>query len=438
MNMTKPIEPFNFKGNLGLGDNSVAVGFQAHVDRRGELVIDFEDLSLTEETRFILTEWHKEGSRITYFSLSGEAEDNVSLDTDRLYFNSIGPHSDSKRGSCFVFDAACEMATLRRKATSPSPTPVYLLALLAFQCFPQVTATCPLGELVAGGDVREADLQNAIGYIQLRAHERPADLAQWRAEAKQLLDHVRRVMSFASGVNLADPTRTFFLDDDVEISVQPHMSFRVSPIPAFPIVGRDDIFSAAVTSFFAPPFDAKNLWMALEWIAMEATHNEVRLVNAMTALENLVSSNTRDSRELLDDTPFTKLKSALTRTIKDFADNNDFQTLHPTLVDEMTAKLAELQRRSLRRKLDILLESWSVPMEGITKAMIRGAFNARNEIIHEGRYYVEGQIRPELWDHYCVIREIVTRLIFSAIGFRGRYISHLGGYSQTSFPPHAR
>jgi hypothetical protein len=437
MNETKAIEPFRFKGTLRLGDNSVAVSFQAHVDRHGELVMAFEELSLSDETHFILTEWHREGSQITYFNLSGEAENSVSLYTDRLYFNSIGPHSDSKRGAYFVFDAACEVATLRRKATTPSPAPVYLLALQAFQCLPQVTAACPLGELVAGGDVRETDLHNVTGYIQLRAHERPADLAQWQAEAKRLLDHVRRVMSFASGINLADPTLTLFLDDDVEISVQPHTPFRAPPIPAFPIVGRDDIFSAAVTSFFAPPFDAKNLWMALEWIAMEATYNEVRLVNAMTALENLVSSNTRDSRQLLDDTLFAKLKSALTRTIKDFAEKNDFQTNYPKLADEMTTKLAELQRRSLRRKLDVLLERWSVPMEGITKVMIRSAFNARNEIIHEGRYYVEGEIRPELWGHYCVVREIVTRLIFSAIGFRGRYISHLGGYHEASFPPRA-
>jgi hypothetical protein len=116
--------------------------------------------------------------------------------------------------------------------------------------------------------------------------------------------------------------------------------------------------------------------------------------------------------------------------------NANRRLLRSTLADEITAKLAELQRRSLRRKLDILLERWSVPMEGITKAMIRSAFNACNEIIHEGRYFVEGEIRPELWDHYCIIREIVTRLIFSAIGFGGRYISHLGGYHEISFPPH--
>lgn len=435
MNGTTPIEPYHFKGSLRLGENSVAVSFQAHVDRRGELIIKLEELPLTEETRFILTEWHREGSQITYFNLSGEATDHVTLDTDRLYFNSIGPHSDSERGAYFVFDADCELATLRRKATSPSPAPVYLLALQAFQCFPQATATCPLGELVAGGDVRETDLQNVTGYIQIRARERPADLAQWRADAKRLLDHVRRVMSFASGANLGDPSLTFFFDDDVEIAVQPRTYHRASLIPSFPVVGRDDIFSAAVTSFFAPPFEVKNLWMALEWIAMEATYNEVHLVNAMTALENLVSSNTRDSRQLLDDALFARLKSTLAAAVKDFAEKNDFQALHPTLADEMTTKLAELQRRSLRRKLDILLARWSVPMEGITKAIIRGAFNARNEIIHEGRYYVEGETRPELWGHYCIIREIVTRMIFSAIGFKGRYISHLGGYHQASYPP---
>jgi hypothetical protein len=405
------------------------------VDSRGKLIITIEEIPVSQEARFILMGWHRENGEIAYFRLRGEAEGNVRLHTDRLYFNSIGPHSDSKRGAYFVFDAACQSATLWRKSDNPSPTPVYLLALQAFQCFPQVKATCPLGELSAGGDVREADLLNMTGYIQLRALERPQDVEQWRADAKKLLDHVRRVMSFASGANLADPNLTFFLDDAAETEVRPHAAHASSPIPTFPIVGRDEIFAAAVTSFFSPPFDAKNLWMALEWIAMEASYNEVRLVNAMTALENLVSSNTRDAGRLLDDTLFAKLKAALTVTMKTFAAENDFQVHYPTLTAEMTAKLAELQRRSLRRKLDILIERWSVPTDGITKPMIRGAFNARNEIIHEGRYYVEGETRPELWSHYCVIREIVTRMIFSAIDFKGRYISHLGGYQHVSFPP---
>lgn len=435
MTETMKIEPFNFKGTLSLEEDSIAVDFQAHIDRHGKLIIAIEEIPVTQETRFILMGWHRQSGEIVYFRLTGEAEGNVRLHTDRLYFNSIGPHSNSTRGAYFVFNAACHSATLWRKSANPSMTPVYLLALQAFQCFPQVKARCPLGELTAGGDVREADLQSMTGYIQLRALERPQDLERWRADAKKLLDHVRRVMSFASGADLADTTLTFFLDDAAETEVRPHAAHVSSPIPTFPIVGRDDIFSAAVTSFFSPPFDAKNLWMALEWIAMEATYNEVRLVNAMTALENLVSSNTRDAGRLLDDSLFTKLKAALAATMKTFAAENDFQVHHPTLTDEMTAKLAELQRRSLRRKLDILIERWSVPMGGITKSMIRGAFNARNEIIHEGRYYIEGETRPELWTHYSVIREIVTRVIFSAIGFKGRYISHLGGYHHASFPP---
>lgn len=188
-------------------------------------------------------------------------------------------------------------------------------------------------------------------------------------------------------------------------------------------------------SFFESPCDAKNLWMALEWSAMDATYNEARLVNAMTALENLVSSNTRDVRHLLEDKLFSKLRKVLAATIKQFADEHALADSLPTIVEEMTAKLSELQRRALRRKLDILVRRWGVPMDGITSAMIRDALNARNEIVHEGRYYVEGETRPELWEHFCVVREIVTRLIFRALGFQGGYVSHLGGYHHATFPP---
>jgi hypothetical protein len=257
-------------------------------------------------------------------------------------------------------------------------------------------------------------------------------LASASTKSPSRLRHIR------SGAILADPTLIFALDSNIEISIKPRGSHRTSHIPTFHPLGQEVIFAAAVRSFFDPPFDAKNLWMALEWYAMEATYNEVRLVNAMTALENLVNSNTRDVRRLLDDRLFVKLKKALAATIDQFARENSLHENHPKLLEELTAKLDELQRRALRRKLDVLFERWSVPMEGITKPMIRAAFNARNEIIHEGRYYVEGETRPKLWEHFCVVREIVTRIIFRAIGFEGRYVSHLGGYHDAVFPPLAR
>jgi hypothetical protein len=34
-----------------------------------------------------------------------------------------------------------------------------------------------------------------------------------------------------------------------------------------------------------------------------------------------------------------------------------------------------------------------------------------------------------------VVREVVVRILFAAIGYRGRYISYLGGHHEAVFPP---
>ena len=63
------------------------------------------------------------------------------------------------------------------------------------------------------------------------------------------------------------------------------------------------------------------------------------------------------------------------------------------------------------------------------------AIDARNGIVHEGRYHDPAKTQQPLWDHVTVVREIVTRLVFRALGFEGRYVSHLGGYHEATFPP---
>lgn len=62
---------------------------------------------------------------------------------------------------------------------------------------------------------------------------------------------------------------------------------------------QQPFFEAAVKSFFEPPIRVKNLFFAIEWFSMNPSYSEVRLVNAMTALENLVDSNLADHDALI-------------------------------------------------------------------------------------------------------------------------------------------
>jgi len=39
------------------------------------------------------------------------------------------------------------------------------------------------------------------------------------------------------------------------------------------------------------------------------------------------------------------------------------------------------------------------------------------------------------WTHVTIIREVAVRFLFTAIGYKGRYISHVGRYHDAVFPP---
>src|SRR5947209_16140958 len=43
-------------------------------------------------------------------------------------------------------------------------------------------------------------------------------------------------------------------------------------------------------------------------------------------------------------------------------------------------------------------------------------------------------IAKSCWTHVTIIREVAVRFVFTAIGYKGRYISHVGGYHDAVFP----
>jgi hypothetical protein len=286
------------------------------------------------------------------------------------------------------------------------------------------------------------DPDSITGYIAVQSNNVPANLVSWHAEAGKLLEHVRQVMSFASATMLLRPILEFYAGNDLKVVALSQSRQASAPFRTFHYLNQQPVFDAAVTSFFSPPFEVKNLFFAIEWFAMESTHNEIRLVNAMTALENLVASNLSNNDKFIrPEKEFEKTRKTLRAVIRQCigkwppADANEADKIVP----ELNEKLADLNRRSIRQKLNILIEHWSVPLDGISEDKIKAAINARNHIVHRGHYYDDGkeESNDALWEHTLVVREIIVRFLLAAIGYCGMYISYFGGYHNAQFPPQA-
>ena len=241
--------------------------------------------------------------------------------------------------------------------------------------------------------------------------------------------------SLAASV-LKVPIREFKSGDYIEVTCWSQSNQAASALPVFHYMNLMPVFKAAVDSFFQPARPIKNLFFAIEWFSMDAPYSEGRLVNAMTALENIIENNLEERDALiLPRSQFEKTRRHLRKIIGDCLANlpSDASTEALTEINE---KLTELNRRSLLRKLDILAERWQVPIHDIGPANIRAAKQARDRIVHRGQYFDPAATGDaDLWAHVTVIREIAARFLLTAIGFKGRYISYIGGYHDADFPP---
>ncbi|RAI40694.1 hypothetical protein [Rhodoplanes roseus] len=424
-----------FPGTLSRGAHAVEVSAEIGIDASGELKFDFPPIPLSNQSKFILLEWDDK-DKVVHFSFRAAAEDGTRFETDHLFFSSLCTTWDQASGARLMLSALCAMGILRFTLNEPMIKPVLRLRLRGFRSFDSLNAACPLGQLEMMGLREDKDDNEASGWLTIQANDPRSDPRSWRAASERLLDHIRCIMSLTGSAYLGAPVMEFIAGIESEVTVWSKIRQGTSALAIIHYMTQEAMFEAAVRSFFSPPIEAKHLFVAIEWFSMEATYNEVRLVNAMTALENLIDSNLGpDEALILPRAPFTRTRRVLLSVIRRCLARLPAEQAEDA-ARELNEKLAELNRRSLLRKLELLAARWKVPLDGIDPASLQLAKKARDKVVHRGQYYEDvKETDADLWIHVTVIREVVVRFLFTAIGYRGRYISHLGGYRDAAFPP---
>lgn len=425
----------SFTGHINLRDHQLPLLFQAKIAENGEVVFEFPAIPISKASSFIFREWDSDRRSLMNFSLTGVSETGIRCFTDDLSFTSMKSSIGGADGDTLKPIGSCITARFSNKLVEATTHPSVRMWLKGFQNFRELHSECPLGTIVMNGNSDINNPEALSGHITIKSTIIPSNIAEWRQSVDKLLEHVRRVMSFASAVVLHAPICEYFDGCENEIVAWSQVSQSRASMRVIHYLNQEAIFQAAVTCYFSPPVEVSNLFHAIEWFSMDATYNEVRLVNAMTVLENLVASNLEDDAALiLEKKNFTKVRKVLRGVIRSCIEKWPDNEATPTeIIAELDERLADLNRRSIINKLMILINRWSVPIEGITESQIKAAKKARDHIVHTGHYQSDKD--DELWDHVMVIRELVVRFIFTAIGYKGQYISFVGGMNHTSFPP---
>ncbi|MEQ1530060.1 MAG: hypothetical protein ABL925_12150, partial [Methylococcales bacterium] len=403
--------------------------FRAHINPFGEIEFDLDKIALTDQNSFIPDHLCSFGD----FSLSGKAEDGTELFIDKLSFNSEGDLDDIN-----LSISRCPEARFIRKLEKP--TQAIRRWLKGFRSDPTrpLIQECQLGTIVIG-ECHYDDPNEISGFIKLEINEEKFDSVIWHEQANKLLDHVLGVMHFATGKMFKTPIIENYTGKTLEIMVLSQIAEnQVSDIPVCSFIDRQSIFNTAVASFFNPPFPVNNIMSAIEWFVIDSSIYEVRLIHAFTALENIIASNLEKSENgklILPAKDFEKkylpiLRRVVKKCVEKWSIGDSDQKKNE--LEKINEKLIELNRRSLKENLELLANCWSVSLQGINNNQIKAAVNARNLIVHEGSYNeTDSNVKME---HFWVIREIVIRFIFTAIGYQGNYISHLGEFHTSQYP----
>jgi hypothetical protein len=429
-----------FKGCLSFGTDSTELEFNLKIDDTGEIQFCFPQIAFSQ-SKFIRMEDQKSKSVFANFSLCGKANDGTIFQTQNLHFKSVKWSFNKEEGSQTHVKGDCANASLTRYSDF-TELPILKMYLRGLSTVFPLHATCAYGKLVVAGSRKDIDDEknHLCGSIIIQPESLPQDVEAWRKDAYELLNHIRDLFSLSASAKLKAPIIEYRYIHELRIDAKSQTEQTTSALRILPEIAQEAMLKASISSFFNPPVQAKNLNFAIEWFAMDADYTEVRLVSAMTALENLINSNLTDAdRSIEDQKHFDKttrrvlrnlIKACLKRWPVDDAKR---------ILSETNEKLADLNRRSFMANLYKLAERWSVPLEGFTRERIAAAVAARNSIVHRGQYYDDGRRTNtelvDLWEHVTIIRELVVRFLLIAVGYSGQYGSYMGGFHIVTFPP---
>lgn len=437
------LKPKRFVGSLELDGRSAPVRFAVGVSVKGSAKITIDRMPLDMSTKFIVDALDEQPTTLRFcdFTLLGEARDGSTFRADRANFHSPGFAFSDSASSTLRLAPWCGECHLVLPAPAAAKPGIKAL-LRGFESIHRLSATCKLGEVEMCGAMpgKRSETDRLSGALSINGPAAGIEFAPWREEVDALFKHVRSIMSFARGARLCNPVIERIADGKFEMEVRAVTQQEARGEGPFNAFDCGPIFRQAVAAHFFEPARRKDIGIAIEWFTMPAGFREAKLTSAMTVLENLLTANL-DPSDLAarPDKEFRDVRRAMLvaarEVLKNFALDNESEDRKSSIdqeIDLMRAKLADLNRRSLLEKVQILSKRWGAPMDGISDEALGRAKRARDHIVHRGQYVQEGS-SDDLMDHVRLARELVVRFVFAALEYQGPYTSPMSGEREKFF-----
>jgi hypothetical protein len=411
-----------FQGTLSGHGSTVPIGFDVTVDDLGALQLNLDRLPFSREA-YALHVNGRPGTPIDLIAIEGRSEAGHAFRSDSFHIGQF--NHGSQPGQELSFQGGCFDADLTLPADGDRDhrrdARVWLVRQL--RTFRRIARETPLGRVTIGGPRQDRDNQSPDGFIAV--HRPEGDQREdWWPESEKLLTHVARVLSFACDTYLRPVIEERYTADGVTVRIVCQSRASGPFMAPFHELHMEPIFARACDSYFDRHDMIEDLDAAIRWMTAPVAYDESRLINAMSALENILDRCGLDEVvSFLGASAFKRLASRVRQLLRDVG-----------VPEGMADKVAELNRRSLGEKVTILLRARGIVVDDLPSDWLATVIAQRNAIIHTGVSDEFGEQEPDTLDHTIWVREVLVRIVLERFGFEGAFRSWLHHDDQYHFP----
>ena len=371
------------------------------VDDSGQLMLDTELISAPINKLLVLKcLLGKGGGSCHEFKFCCRSSDGKRLVSDRAYLTSCHDRVRNANASVRV-TIRTNRARLSMNAGEISNTPVLKFHLPNFLCVSPIILQTEAGQVGIIGASKLAEHSQITGAMSVEA---PAgsDYQRWRPTAYRLLERLHLVLAFARGAPLPIPIEECFKGkfEKLTFNGSDH-KFHSDMMPPL-----EHLLLESFVSSVMPAVEkmAKERWNTLStgiggWL-ISSEYHEVGLLTAITALESIMHN-------------FLKAKILKGKKCK----------CHPNH-----------KQPPLACRINMMLSEMEISRKDIEADKIKEPATLRNKIVHRSHTPKKEKEDDEIWEAILLSREVLVRVVFSMLGFKGTYFCYLGGRHRRAFP----
>ena len=415
-------ERTRFAGTLSGHGASISMGFYASIDSLGVLRLELDRIPFSREAYALCVD-QRPGTNVDLIALEGRSEAGHVFRSDSFHISSFS--HGSELGAELSYQGDCQDAELElpRRLHRENRSDARVWRVRQFRTFRHMTRDTELGRMVIGGPRQDREAQEPNGYIAVYRPDGDSSESWWQ-DSDRLLTHMARVLSFACDTYLRPLIEERYEDDRITVRVARQGRASGPFMAPFHELHMDPIFACACEAYFSRYEAVEDLDAAIRWVTAPVAYDESRLINAMSALENILDRCGLDEVDLfMRPNAFRRIASQ----VRDLLSSCD-------VPEGMARKLPELNRRPLGEKILALVAARGIVTNDFPEGWLRTVIVQRNTIVHTGISRDFDDQEPDTLDHTIWAREIVTRIILERLGFEGPYRSWLHHDEQLHFP----